>query len=401
MSKKVLFIGFSAIQLELVKKLLAFRKLTEQLAILNEQRSGEPVDGYVLNADHQGGEQRLALYTRLHPAPVMCVGQQHQAQAHVFQPGPFNLKSVDALWTLLNTAVSAPVNAPVSQPVTDAPAVPKVANDPAGEADVLVVDDSDIVRRSMVSRLNEYGKHVHLAASGEDALAMLPGHRYRLVFLDVMMSGMDGLEVCKRIKRSRDYRDTAVYMLTSKGGMFDKVRANMAGCDGYLIKPLENHKLREVLDKYFDRPSKLPNSSLLSDVGGPEDLNEAELRVLQGSQKQHVTGRVSSSQPTATSGLTASPVPVSPTRVPGPAAPMSPPLPSPSLPLQTSPSGADAPLGQSTPTAGLRAHPAAPDHMQAAAEQLPDELPLPVDFKNTFAPTEIDFLIDVSDTERG
>ena len=341
MSKKVLFIGFSAIQLELVKKLLAFRKLSEQLAILTEQRSGEAVDGYVLNADHQGGEQRLALYARLHPAPVMCVGQQHLAQAHVFQPGPFNLKSVDALWTLLNTAGSAPVNAPVRQQVTEAPASSKALNDPAGEADVLVVDDSDIVRRSMVSRLNEYGKHVHLAASGEDALAMLPGPRYRLVFLDVMMSGMDGLEVCKRIKRSRDYRDTAVYMLTSKGGMFDKVRANMAGCDGYLIKPLENHKLREVLDKYFDRPSKLPNSSLLSDVGGPEDLNEAELRVIQGSQKQHVPNR------------------------------------SPST------------------------HPAPPQQIRAPTEQVPDLSPLPADFKNTFAATEIDLLIDFPDSKPG
>ena len=155
------------------------------------------------------------------------------------------------------------------------------------------------------------------------------------------MSGMDGLEVCKRIKRSRDYRDTAVYMLTSKGGMFDKVRANMAGCDGYLIKPLENHKLREVLDKYFDRPSKLPNSSLLSDVGGPEDLNEAELRVIQGSQKQHVPNR------------------------------------SPST------------------------HPAPPQQIRAPTEQVPDLSPLPADFKNTFAATEIDLLIDFPDSKPG
>ena len=282
MSKKILFIGFSTLQLEIVKKLLTFRKLSEQLAILSEQRSGEVVDGYVLNADHQGGEERLALYFRVHPAPIMCVGQQHLARAHVFQPGPFNLKSVDALCTLLETDVSVQVNVPISHLTNETPASVKVSNSSAGEADVLVVDDSDIVRYSMVKRLNEYGKHVHMAASGEEALAMLPSHQYKLVFLDVMMSGMDGFEVCKRIKRSRDYKETAVYMLTSKGGMFDKVRANMAGCDGYLIKPLENHKLREVLDKYFDRPSNLLNSSLLSNMDGRLELNEAERQVLQG-----------------------------------------------------------------------------------------------------------------------
>lgn len=284
MNKKVLFIGFSAVQLELAKKLLAFRKLTEQITLLSEQRSGERVDAYVLNSDHQGGAQRLALYARLHPAPVLCIGPQHQAKAHAFLPGAFKLNSVDALWELLTHGAlqSAPAPASTARPPQATP-IPAALPQGGGavNAEVLVVDDSDIVRRSMVRRLNDYGKQVHLAASGEDALAMLPGSHYRVIFLDVMMAGLDGFEVCKRIKRSREYKSVAVYMLTSKDGVFDKVRASMAGCDGYLLKPLESHKLHEVLDKHFERPGQ-PASSTPPESSNPAKPGAAEAASLAG-----------------------------------------------------------------------------------------------------------------------
>ena len=128
---------------------------------------------------------------------------------------------------------------------------------------MLVVDDSDIVQRTMVRKITEHGQRVDVAANGPDALAMLQGHRYKLVFLDVLMPGMDGFEVCKRIKKSAEYKSTAVYMLSSKDGMFDKVRGTMAGCNGYLVKPLEARKLREVLDKHFERPSRFRESEFV------------------------------------------------------------------------------------------------------------------------------------------
>jgi two-component system sensor histidine kinase/response regulator len=60
-------------------------------------------------------------------------------------------------------------------------------------AEVLVVDDSDMVRRTMTRKINEYGHRVDVASSGDDAMAMLLNNRYRLVFLDVMMPGMGRL----------------------------------------------------------------------------------------------------------------------------------------------------------------------------------------------------------------
>jgi DNA-binding response OmpR family regulator len=144
---------------------------------------------------------------------------------------------------------------------------------------VLVVDDSDIVRRTMLRKINDYGHTTDLAANGEEAMALLLNNKYRVIFLDVMMPGLDGLEICKRIKRSAEYKGTAVYMLTSKDGMFDRVRATMAGCDGYLVKPLESKKLRDVLEKFFDRPSLIQESSMMMQQ---QPLTAAERAFVEG-----------------------------------------------------------------------------------------------------------------------
>jgi two-component system cell cycle response regulator len=125
-------------------------------------------------------------------------------------------------------------------------------NDPQA-AHILVVDDSDIALRFMQMRLHRLRFQVSLANSGDQALRMLEARRYAFVFLDVMMAGIDGFETCKRIKR-KNYRDGAkpprVIMLTSKGGPIDKLRGTIAGCDGYLVKPLNELDLVKVITQF-------------------------------------------------------------------------------------------------------------------------------------------------------
>lgn len=125
-------------------------------------------------------------------------------------------------------------------------------NDPQA-AHILVVDDSDIALRFMQMRLHRLRFQVSLANSGDQALRMLETRRYAFVFLDVMMAGIDGFETCKRIKR-KNYRDGTepprVIMLTSKGGPIDKLRGTIAGCDGYLVKPLNELDLVKVITEF-------------------------------------------------------------------------------------------------------------------------------------------------------
>ncbi len=280
MSKKILFIGFSDIQIELARKFITFRNMSATIEVVSERNHSGKADAYVINGDDAASVARLGLHVRSHAAPVLGIGNRPAQGISVFAAGAFKPASVDRLAEMLaapprpTVTAGAHASPPAKGQVVSFPK----ANALVVQSEVLVVDDSEMVRRTLLRKINEYGQAVDMAANGEEAMAMLLNNRYKLVFLDVMMPGLDGLEICRRIKRSAEYKESAVYMLTSRDGMFDRVRATMAGCDGYLVKPLESRKLREVIERHFDRPSNLIHSSLLS----REPFNAAELAAIEG-----------------------------------------------------------------------------------------------------------------------
>ena len=257
--KKVLFIGFTPVQTGLARKFLIFRNLASEIEIVAEQQSSVGVVGYVVNGDDPSSPARLALHLRLNPRPALGVGGIAVQGITAFVGGAFKPATADRLAELLLMAGGAAAGQPSPEPTGNVVAFPGVAAAP--DADVLVVDDSEIVQRTMMRKITEYGQRVDVASNGNDALAMLQGTPYKLIFLDVLMPGMDGFEVCKKIKKSAEYKTSAVYMLSSKDGMFDKVRGTLAGCNGYLVKPLEARKLRAVLDRHFVRPSHFRESA--------------------------------------------------------------------------------------------------------------------------------------------
>ncbi len=276
MIKKVLFVGFSDIQIELARKFITFRSMTGTIEVVSERNPSGRADAYVINGDDAAATSRLALHVRSNPAPVLGIGSRPAQGVSVFAAGAFKPASVDRLAEML-AAPPRPTIRPAEAATGQVVSFPR-ANALVVQSEVLVVDDSEMVRRTLLRKINEYGQAVDMAANGEEAMAMLLNNRYRIVFLDVMMPGIDGLEICRRIKKSSEYKSSAVYMLTSRDGVFDRVRATMAGCDGYLVKPLETRKLREVIEKYFDRPSNLMASSLLS----REPFNAAEIAAIEG-----------------------------------------------------------------------------------------------------------------------
>lgn len=113
----------------------------------------------------------------------------------------------------------------------------------------LVVDDSTTIRRLMDLTLSPLGIEVEFADRGEEALLQVTRNHYDIVFLDIMLPGIDGYRVCKQIKSEKNTRNIPVVMLTSKGTAFDKVRGLMAGSDVYLTKPLERGQLIQALSK--------------------------------------------------------------------------------------------------------------------------------------------------------
>jgi len=147
-------------------------------------------------------------------------------------------------------AISAAARAP------GAPVRARTGRMPAVEIDnVMVVDDSPAVREFMRTRLEPFAFNVDFATSGEEAVGLTASKHYTCIFLDVIMPGIDGYQVCKIIKARKSVRATAVVMLTSKSSPFDRIRGAMAGCDAYLTKPVDEEKLLEVIAKFLPTPA--------------------------------------------------------------------------------------------------------------------------------------------------
>ena len=115
----------------------------------------------------------------------------------------------------------------------------------------LVVDDSPTVRKSLVLELGSFNIQVDTAETGEQGLEMLEKNQYDIIFLDVVMPGADGYQVCKTIRRNQQTKLTPIVMLTSKSSPFDKVRGSLAGCSAYLTKPVEYENFYQVLEEYL------------------------------------------------------------------------------------------------------------------------------------------------------
>ena len=112
---------------------------------------------------------------------------------------------------------------------------------------VLIVDDSLPIRKALDMKLRLMNYDVHHASSGREALYTIQNNRFDFIFLDVVMPGIDGYEVCKLIKRNKFTKNIPVVMLTSRTSPFDKVKGRLAGCDSYLTKPVENEKFEKVV----------------------------------------------------------------------------------------------------------------------------------------------------------
>ena len=112
---------------------------------------------------------------------------------------------------------------------------------------VMVIDDSNTIRRSAEIFLLQAGCTVILAEDGFDALAKIADHQPDLVFVDIMMPRLDGYQTCALIKKNAKFHRTPVIMLSSKDGLFDRARGRMVGSDQYLTKPFTKESLLKAV----------------------------------------------------------------------------------------------------------------------------------------------------------
>ena len=115
---------------------------------------------------------------------------------------------------------------------------------------VMVIDDSNTIRRSAEIFLVQAGCQVVLAEDGFDALAKIADHQPEVIFCDIMMPRLDGYQTCAIIKRNEKFSSTPIVMLSSKDGVFDKARGRMVGSQDYLTKPFTKDQLLQAVAQF-------------------------------------------------------------------------------------------------------------------------------------------------------
>lgn len=150
---------------------------------------------------------------------------------------------------------------------------------------VLLVEDDPAARQGLELALSRLGYGVRAAAAGETALDLLGEGRVDVVVLDLMLPGVDGFEVCRRLRR---VSNVPVIMLTARGDDFDIVAGLEAGADDYVVKPAEPRVLDARIRAVLRR---------LARAGSPQETH-GELVIDRGSLTVALHGREISLTPT-------------------------------------------------------------------------------------------------------
>ena len=122
------------------------------------------------------------------------------------------------------------------------------------EQKILIVDDEAHIRmliEQTLEDLEDEGVEFLTAENGEIALEIIQRENPQLVFLDVMMPKMNGMEVCRRVKKDLALNDVFIVLLTAKGQELDRLKGQEVGADVYMTKPFDPevllNKAKEVL----------------------------------------------------------------------------------------------------------------------------------------------------------
>ena len=133
-----------------------------------------------------------------------------------------------------------------------------MSNASTGPVKVLVIDDSNTIRRSAELFLRQAGYEGILAEDGFDALSKITDYEPQVIFVDIMMPRLDGYQTCALIKQNPRLKSTPVIMLSSKDGVFDRARGRLAGSDRYLTKPFTKEGLIEAVSDFVKRTPAAP-----------------------------------------------------------------------------------------------------------------------------------------------
>jgi CheY-like chemotaxis protein len=235
---KLSYIGLTDNEVRVLRSIFTLAPQLSENFSLTSPADLEDVDVFLVDADDSRAIAKWKQIKRGNDLAMslMLSSQGESAEGDVTLQRPIRVqKLIAALDDIIQEQTQTQTNDPtlISEP----------------EVCVLIVDDSYPVRKYMEHKLSELVQEplqMSFAASGEEAINKVNNKDYDIIFLDVMMEGVDGYKVCRAIKAARK---AYIVMLTSKKSPFDKVRATMSGCDAYVIKPPSDENLVKEVKK--------------------------------------------------------------------------------------------------------------------------------------------------------
>ena len=234
----VSLIGFSDKDQERVLKVLEYSASRDRVYQL-----GDPADIVLVNGEDAASLEAAALAAEERSVPVVTVARR--------APEGVGYHIAPPLITSRVLRVLDQVRIEEATPVAQAGATD--ADSTGEEAEcryrALVVDDSAAMREALRLELSDLPVPlaIDFAEDGEQALAAVDQVEYQLIFLDIVMPGIDGYEVCKAIRKIPKYKKTPIVMLSGKTSPLDEVKGIIAGCNTYLTKPIAHAEFQEVI----------------------------------------------------------------------------------------------------------------------------------------------------------
>src|SRR5262245_55303730 len=228
-------IGFNPTERLLLSSIFGLAARRDPSFAQRNDGSTRPTDLYLVDGADEAAMKEFRAVRARFPAPAVMVGGSDPALPSLPRP----IQWARLLQSFDDAVLGTERGAPRAKQATGS---------------VLVVDDNATVRKFMEAKLAPYGFSADFAESGEQAVGLTASNEYTCVFLDVVLPGIDGYQVCKLIKSNKQaVKRTAVVMLTSRSSSFDKLRGSLAGCDEYLTKPVDENHLLETIAKFLPR----------------------------------------------------------------------------------------------------------------------------------------------------
>lgn len=199
-------------------------------------------------------KSRPATAAVTHPAPSTDAADDNSITTPTLPiEQPASHTSTDDTSTNKNQAVNITPNpqnhSTLTPPTPEQPSETHAAVDLQYRYTALVVDDSAAIRKQLEIELRNAHIKAEFAETGEEALEKSAQTAYDLVFLDIVMPGIDGYEVCRQMRSRKAMKKTPIIMLSGKTSPLDEVQGVIAGASTYLTKPVKHEQFQQTLTR--------------------------------------------------------------------------------------------------------------------------------------------------------